>query len=258
MIDSNGHRLLPAEPKVAVLGDSVIAGIGVRGRSYARAVAKELNAAHLLQLARSTHTILDAVGHIDRLREFEPDLVIVSVGGSDGLVHAGVAMQKLLDRFAPKSWQGIEGLEPRPWFSDERMEKWRQKATSAAKLIVKRIGVKLTGGYRRVPPEQFKPAVEELFAGLDSLNCNIVIMGLPRADDKLWPGTNAGAPDYLGAILAGVRRYPNFFYVDPEPLVVRWDDFCVDHAHFNESGHAKVTAAILAELAPVRPAVNAS
>ena len=43
--------------KLAVLGDSHAAGLGVRGRSYAIRLAERLGDAEVLQLARTTQTV---------------------------------------------------------------------------------------------------------------------------------------------------------------------------------------------------------
>ena len=247
MSHTQGLRV-PVQPRTAVLGDSVIAGLGVRGRSYARLVSEEVDSSALLQLARSTHTVVNAVGHLDKLRSFDPDLVIMSVGGSDGLVHAGMALQKLMDRFAPKSWQGIEGLEPRPWFSGQRAERLRQKTTMVAKLVLKHIAVRATGGYRRVPPEQFGVALEELMSGLDELNCLVVVVGLHLADERIWPRSNASGEQYTRLLQQAVDRHDCAVFVDPKPLLHSWDDFGVDHAHFNENGHRKIADGVLAAL----------
>jgi lysophospholipase L1-like esterase len=246
----------PPQLKVALLGDSVIAGLGVHGRSYGRIVAEELGASQVLRLARSTHTILNAVGHLGRLREYEPDLVIVSVGGSDCIVHAGRAVQNLLDRFAPKSWKGIEGLEPRPWFSGEKAERGRQRVTGTVKLVVKRVGIALTGGYRRVPPVQFEPALQELLAALDGIGCIVAMVSLHEVDDRLWPRSNASAREYNATTRAHLATYPRVVYLDPNPLLRRWEDFCADHAHLNEHGHARVASMLLDALSSVSPNVH--
>ena len=237
--------------KVALVGDSVIAGLGVHGRSYGRLTAECLGAAHVLRLARSTHTVVNARGHIDRLWEFNPDLIIMSVGGSDCLVHAGHAAQSLLDRLAPKSWQGIEGLEPRPWFSGEKAERRRQKVTGMLKLLLKHIGIALTGGYRRVPPKEFATALQHLLSSLDGMGARIVFVGLHELDDRLWPRSNDSICEYNQIIQSQLLQYPRIVFVDPNPHLDRWSDFCVDHAHFNERGHANVTRAILEALRPI-------
>src|SRR5947209_765923 len=112
---------------VAIIGDSVIAGLGVGGRSYGKLVAERLGAKRFLRLARSMNTVNNAVESLERLQSDPPDIAIVSVGGSDGLVHAGSWVQRALDNHGPKSWQGTQGLDPRAYLSGTARERLRQR-----------------------------------------------------------------------------------------------------------------------------------
>ena len=150
-----------------MLGDSVIAGLGSPGdptrdwcpRSWTARPSSSLPVAHTQSSMRSVTSTSSA-----------PSIPIgPRVGGRQRRSSPrGYDPKKLMDRFAPKSWQGIEGLEPRPWFSGQRAERARQKTTMVAKLALKHVAVRATGGYRRVPPDQFAAALEQLMAGLNA------------------------------------------------------------------------------------------
>jgi lysophospholipase L1-like esterase len=249
----SGTRL-PASPFVATVGDSVIAGLGVGGRSYAKLVAEQLDASRFLRLSRSTNTVHDSVGNLDRLRVERPDLVIVSVGGSDGLVHAGSWVQRTLDNHGPKSWQGMQGLDPRTYLSGGRRQRVRQRVTSFVKVSVKHVGIRLTGGSRRVEPDSFSEGVRDLLAGLAELECVVVVVGVHAPDEKLFPRSPASLLEYERLTLAELANYPDFAYVSPKGLLHMWNDFLVDRAHFNDSGHAKVAEAVLKTLRTRSPA----
>ncbi|MHA3702946.1 SGNH/GDSL hydrolase family protein [Jatrophihabitans sp. YIM 134969] len=242
---------MPARPRVVALGDSVIAGYGTGGRSYVDEIAGRLDADRVMSYARSTFTVLDAVRMLDRVQRFEPDLALVNLGGSDGLVHAGEAVENLLARFAPKSWRGVEGLEPKPrGRAATKIGELRQQATGLAKLVLKHIGVRLTGGYRRVTPDRFEPEFETVVRTLTEAGVFVVVVGLHTPDERLWPRSTASGHEYEAATQRVLTRYPDAVFVDPRPVLLRWDDFLVDHAHFSETGHHKVADLIWAALQP--------
>jgi lysophospholipase L1-like esterase len=245
MADESEQFRIPKQPKVALVGDSVLAGLGVHGRSYGRLTAKQLDAVEVLQLARSTYTVLDALEKIERLKAFGPDLVIVCVGGSDALVHPSRSLERLMDRYAPKSWQGADGLEPRPWFTGTRYERARQRATTFAKVTVKNIGIRMTGGYQRVPLPLFDVKFGELLDSILSLGSTVVVVGLHDCDERLFPRSNRARAPYEAAIQQHVADRPGVVLVEIKDLLVPWDDYLPDHAHLSEQGHAKVTAAMI-------------
>ena len=218
------------------------------GRSYAKLVAERLEASRTLRLCRSTYTVLDAVDKLDRVHAQRPDVAIVSVGGSDGLVHAGAWVQRMLDNHGPKSWQGMQGLDPRAYLSGTRRQRVRQRATSLIKVTVKHVGIRLTGGSRRVDPDAFADGVRDLFAGLAELDCVVIVVGLHMPDEKLFPRSTASLLEYERLTTAALASHPDFVFVRTQGLLDTWDDFLVDHAHFCESGHAKVAQAVLAAL----------
>ena len=232
---------LRARPRVVVLGDSVIAGYGVGGRSYADTIAERLHAERTMSYARSTFTVLDTVRLLDRVRKFEPSLALVNVGGSEALVHAGAAVERLLERFAPKSWRGVEGLEMKPVQRPPgRVARTRQVITGYLKLVLKHVGVRITGGYRRVTPDVFEPKFRELLQALDDLGCVTVVIGLHTPDEFFWPRSTASGLEYEVATQRVLQDFPNALFFDPKPILHRWDDFLSDHAHFNDGGHRKV------------------
>lgn len=259
---------LPERPRVVAMGDSVIAGYGVGGVSYADTVGERLQAERVMSYARSTFTVEDSVRLLPRVLAFGPDVVIVNIGGADGLVHAGEAVERFLGRFAPKSWRGVEGLEPKPAQEKPPQEetgllKLRFRVTGLIKLVLKHIGVRLTGGYRRVTPDRFEPAFEQVVATLAEAGVTVVVVGLHAPDEWLWPRSTASGLEYEAAIARVLDRHPEALFVDPKPVLDRWGDFLSDHIHFNRRGHDKVAALVWRALEPAtapaaRPQVAAS
>lgn len=235
--------------RLAVLGDSHAAGLGVYGRSFAVRVAERLGA-DVLQLARTTQTV-DQIGSAEllRLRAYGPDMVIVSFGAAEGFVHPSRVLQRILDRFAPASWRGVAGLEPRPYFSRSRARRWRQRVVSGTKVLIKRGIIAVTGGYHRLPVAEYDLRLRALLDELDPAVPKILI-GLWRVDDRTFPRSNAVLrrnDDVLRAIAA---ERDDVVHVPTRELVRCWDDYLADHAHLGDSGHDRVADAIQAATRP--------
>ncbi|WP_067508165.1 SGNH/GDSL hydrolase family protein [Actinoplanes sp. TFC3] len=225
--------------RLAILGDSHAAGLGVHGRSYAVRLAEQLGA-EVLQLARTTQTV-DEIGEdeLQQLRAFAPTLVLVSFGAAEAFVHPSRMLQRILDRCAPKSWRGVAGLEPRPYFSRTTTRRLRQKLTSATKVVLKRSIIKVTGGFQRLPAGPYE---DHLRALLDSLEPAVpkILIGLWAVDEHAFPRSNPGlvANDEVLRKLAAERA--DCVYVPTRDAVTRWDDYLADRAHLNDRGHDRI------------------
>jgi hypothetical protein len=221
--------------RIAVLGDSHAAGLGVRGRSYAILLADRLGDAEVLQLARTTQTVAEIGPEtVARVREFGPDLVVLAFGAAEAFVHPSRLLQRVLDRCAPKSWQGVAGLEPRPYFSGGLLRRLRQRVVSGGKVLVKRTIIAVTGGYHRVPADVFAGRIRELLAALGPDPVPLIV-GLWPVDDRMFPRSNPQLRRNDAILRAAAREY-GAVYVPPDGLH-QWDDYLADHAHLNDRGH---------------------
>lgn len=232
--------------RLLIVGASSAAGLGVRGRSFAVRFAETLGGhVEVLQLARTTQTVADLGPEaLARIREFRPDLVVCCCGAAEAFVHPSRLLQRLLDRFAPRSWRGVAGLEPRARYSRSRLKRLRQLLTTRCKGLLKRAIIAVTGGYHRLPAEVFEARLRELldvWAG-----CPTVLIGLWRVDDRLFPRSNAVLDRHDRILRAIAADRDDVRYVATTDAVRRWDDFLADHAHLNDDGHDRI-AALIAE-----------
>jgi hypothetical protein len=229
--------------KVAILGASSSAGLGVNGRSYAVRCAERLGA-EVLQFSRTAQTVLEVTPQmLAEVREFAPDLVILSFGAAEAYVHPSRFLQAVLDRFAPRSWRGVAGMEPRPYFSRSRGRRARQRLVSRVKVLLKRRIIRVTGGYHRVPSEVFAERLREILDGLGP--AGKVLTGLWQVDAYMFPRSNPvlRRNDDLLREIAAERADTS--YVASVEVVRCWEDFLADHAHLNDRGHEKVADLIL-------------
>ncbi|GGQ40360.1 SGNH/GDSL hydrolase family protein [Couchioplanes azureus] len=231
--------------KVVFLGGSSTLGLGVRGRSYAVRYAERLGPdVETLQLSRSAQTVADVTPEtLERIRAFRPDVVILSFGAAEGHVHPSRFLQALLDRFAPQSWRGPAGMEPRPYFSRTRTKRARQVLVSGTKVLVKRAIIGLTGGYHRLPSDVFEARLREI---LDELGpATKVLMGLWRVDARKFPRSNPVLRHNDGLLRSIAAERADVRFVDTADAVRYWDDFLDDRAHLNDAGHDRVAGLIL-------------
>ena len=230
--------------KIAVVGSSHSAGLGVYGRSFAVRAA-ELIGAEALQLSRSAQVVAQVRDDlVEEVRTFGPGLVVVSFGAAEGHVHPSRLLQRLLDRFAPANWRGPDGLEPRPYFSRRPARRLAQRAISRLKVQVKRALIAATGGFHRLSPADFEAGLRDLLDRLGPVPK--VLVGLWPVDDRMFPRSNPVLRRNDAILRAVAAERDDAVYVDTAGVVRRWEDFLDDHAHLNEAGHDRVAALIVA------------
>ncbi|WP_432830737.1 hypothetical protein [Dactylosporangium sp. CA-092794] len=236
--------------RLVILGGSSSLGLGVRGRSYAVRVGELIGVdVEVLQLSRSAQTIADVEpAMVEQIRRFRPDLVILSFGAAEAHVHPSRWLQAVLDRFAPRSWRGPAGMEPRPYFSSRRYRALRQRIVSAAKIRLKRIIVGLTGGFHRLSSEEFDRCLRELLDRLGPVPK--VLVGLWSIDDYMFPRSNPvlSRNDTLLQLIARDRE--DVIFVPTRDAVEYWSHFLLDHAHLNDRGHDVVARLIMTGIEP--------
>ncbi|MFI5931767.1 SGNH/GDSL hydrolase family protein [Actinoplanes sp. NPDC051494] len=233
--------------RLAVLGASSAAGLGVRGRSYAVLVAERLDA-DLLQLARTTQTV-NEIGPdaLERIHTFGPTLVIVSFGAAEGFVHPSRVLQRILDRCAPRSWRGPAGLEPRPYYSRTPVRRWRQHAMSATKVLLKRLIIPVTGGFQRLPEPAYEKRLRALLADLPA-GVPKLLVGLWPVDERSFPRSNRALRRNDEIMRAAADERADTVYVPAADAVRPWTDYLADHAHLNDQGHDRVADLILSTI----------
>ncbi len=226
--------------RVAILGSSSSYGLGVGGRSFAVRYAERLDpAAEVLQLSRSALTV-DEVdpGTLAELRAFHPDVVVLSLGAAEAHVHPSRLLQALLDRFAPASWRGPAGLNPRPYYSRSRLRRMRQLVASRSKVRLKRLIIGATGGFHRMDTDEFAARLRQL---LDELGpAPRVLVGLWCVDTYMFPRSNPVLRRHDDLLREIAAERGDTVFVPTADAVRYWDDFLEDRAHLNEQGHARV------------------
>ncbi len=233
---------------VVVIGDSSSVGFGTRGRSYPVLVAESLESP-LTLLADFGKTTRQALAEdLPAVAGCDPGLIILQTGMADSLLHPGRRVQQLLERFAPPTWHGVDGLERRAVYSSRRRTALLQRAGAAAKTTLKRLLVR-ANGWTRMTPDDYAACLDELLTGLEATGAPVVSIEIYRTDERIFPRQRATSAPFVAAHVAVTARHPGVVVVRPDEVLHRWDDFLGDHGHWNAAGHAKVAALVTDRLA---------
>lgn len=238
-----------SRPRVVILGDSWIRGLGTNKRTFGRLIAKGLDAAEILDLSEISRTAPDIVaGHLDEIAAFAPEVALLCVGGADSLIFPAWTVQRLIDKYAPKDWQGVEGMMPRARYSRDRWPRLRQQIGQTFKVLIKQALINVFGGRRRVSVGELDVAVHRILEVLDLGGCHVVCIGFARVDGWLSPRANASVAKTNALLRSIMSTQPRAVYIPTDELVQRWDDYLPDHVHLNLRGHRHLAEGVLAHL----------
>jgi hypothetical protein len=232
-------------PRVLIVGDSQIFGLGTNGRTLGKLAAERLAATAVLDASGVSKTVGDALADADQIRAFGPSVAVLCCGGTESLVHAGPAVQRLVERWAPPTWHGVNGLDPRPYYSRRLRRRIRQRITSTLKVGVKHVVVRATGGQRRVPSKELERNLRALLALLDEIGCLSVFVSMWEIDERMFPRTGAAFAETQAVLEGCVAEQPGAKLVDAWHALNYWGDFQEDHLHFNETGHRRIAGLVV-------------
>ncbi|MEJ7785198.1 MAG: SGNH/GDSL hydrolase family protein [Solirubrobacteraceae bacterium] len=237
--------------RLLVLGSSIASGLGARGRPFPRLLAEALGDPPLLDLSKSGRMIDESLALTAEIAAFAPTLAVLQHGGAESVVHPGPFVDRLINRFAPSSWHGVAGLQPRAYYSRDPHRRRGQRRTSRLKVAIKRVAIPMSRGRPRMTSETFAVQLVELIAMLHGLGCDVVVLGVHPRDERLFPRSQAVA-DRLDAVIRRIAETdPRIVFVDLVATLRCWEDYLEDRLHWNTDGHIRVTAAIVAAVTPL-------
>lgn len=250
MNDTNAATAPPARgPRTLVVGDSWVRGLSKGQGSIARLFPEQLGAAEVLDVSKISRVVPEVVAdHLDEIEDFAPELALLAIGGADSLVFPAQWFQRLIDRFAPPEWAGVEGLMPPAILPRDRKKRLRKKVETFVKTLIKQFMINVFGARRRVPLDEFENSAQVLMRALDRLGVVMVVVGCSDVDHLTFPKSRK----CIHATNAVLRRlaaaYPNAMYVEARSFVRKWDDYLVDRVHLTREGHQAVTAGVVAAM----------
>ncbi len=247
MQNSAQHARHRAGPRTLVLGDSWLRGLSKGQHTMSRYLPEAAGASEVLDLSRISRIVSDVVdGHLDEIEGFAPELAFLAVGGAESLVFPKPFFQKIIDRYFPPQWHGVEGLQPsaRP----RRDRKLRPRLEAFAKVALKQVLVNVFGPHRRQELSHYEASLRIVLDVLHAHGTVVVIIGATDVDGWGSPRSSEHirAANRVNARVAD--EYRDVLFVETNPYVVKWDDYLVDHVHLARSGHRAVTDGVLGRM----------
>ncbi len=237
----------PAKPysRALIIGASLSAGLGYSGTSFAQIAAADL-AGDFLDLSLSGQRTKNLIAAEDEITRFGPDLVIGELGFAEAMVHPVRRIQDVIERWAPDSWHGVAGLEPRARYSSKTSRRVRQMANSHVKVWVKYfLFEKLSMGEPLVPFDESLDDAEAFLEFLGQTGAHVVLLGVPKVDGHLFPRTDRNFEQWNGVVEKLAENRPGSQFVALAPAIREWEDYLPDRLHLNESGHARAAEVII-------------
>jgi lysophospholipase L1-like esterase len=227
---------------IALFGDSIANGFGIRGRPYGQQVADALGL-RLLDLSASARQITQ---WRDLLTDdFRPDVAIIAHGITEAIVRPTPAQLRRL----PRRWRAPGEMDPRAYYSSRLSRRVLERGESALRWRVRVALIRTGRTHRLTDPDVYEDALRQLVSELEGRGTRVVILGPPDLDEKFYPGTPASFMQYMEA----ARRVGGEF-VPLSGRLDRWADYCPDRLHPNQAGHTRVGRILLAHLAARDPA----
>ena len=181
--------------------------------------------AYVLDVSKISRTVPDTVAHcLEDIERFAPEVALLAIGGADSLVFPVQWFQRIVDRFAPPEWVGVEGLMPPAMLPRDRKKRLRKRLEIFAKTLIKQLMINLFGARRRVPLDEVERASEALLSTLDRVDATVVVVGCTDVDDLTFPKSRKNIRATNAMLSRLVVRHANAMYVDPRPMVDKWAD----------------------------------
>ncbi|MDK0557896.1 GDSL-type esterase/lipase family protein [Clostridium perfringens] len=227
--------------RIAVIGDSISEGLGKKKYNYCNElkenIEKELKInCKVKNFAFTGKTIFYANEIRKEIELFKPNIIISFFGSVDGMVRPN--KKKPFWSLLPKRYTGNGMLDPRPFYSRNKIKSFCEHIDSFIRWHIKILLMKLCGTYSWVSIEEFEKEYRKF---LDYFNgkSNLILVSTVYVDEKYFPNTNDNYILYNECIEKLSHEYKQEF-IDVYSLQKKkkWNDiYGDDHFHPNLDGY---------------------
>lgn len=221
-------------PRLVVFGDSVAAGMGVRGATYAQLVAEALD----LDLVDFSDVAMP-ITHSLKQYSNQPgsyELAIIAHGITEAIPRPA---QELISKMPPR-WRRDGWMDPRPYYSSHRRKRVGQRIESAVRWRVRNLLLRLRPPRYVMTLERYTTSVIELATQLTQRGTYVILLGPPDIDQRRFPGSGERTAEYWSAV-----KHVGDVSVDLMGQLPRWSSYCADRFHPNDAGHEQIAKMIL-------------
>ena len=237
--------------RIVILGDSIAAGLGVKGACYGDLISEVfIRAGKSVELRNLAHTgfqISDSLLLLPEVKTFAPDFVIIAHGITEAIIRPVPSSM----RFIPGRWRQLGWLDPRPFFSRRLWKRIYHQTESSLRWRIKVHLIKTYGGFTLTSADEFQHILSETVEMLlQQTSANIILLTQTGVDERFYPGSLSSLNLYrqcMENIVSGSRT-EKVRLCNVTHLLREWSDYFEDHFHPNVAGHAKIAEAIYAIL----------
>jgi len=234
-------------PRIAIVGDSLASGLGVR-EPYGRQLGKLVAAEKILMKAKASRMVDECIGLVERLEAFQPDLVLISTGQTEGAIHPPQWVKDLIAKHGPKSWQGVAGLDPRAVYSAEAATARRERLSTMVKVLLKFAMIKLGGAVPRMDYEEYRVRFREFLDVMGDKGWPVIVAGVGMPPQLYFPGSRKSLTLIDRIQREEVAGRANVVLLRTDEFVDMKVDVLADHVHPTVKGHGDLARAHLARI----------
>lgn len=221
-------------PTIGLFGDSIASGLGVRGESYGRLVARSLD----MQLVDFSESAMTVDASMEALTNFSGRLDVAVI--AHGVTEAILRPSPVALRAVPPRWRKAGWMDPRPYYSSRFFRRVVQRTESAVRWRVKRLLLTTYSPVQFVSYEDYLHQLTALVSTLTQTGTRVFIVGPVGIDARYFPGSHSELDRYSD----GARKIHSNF-IDIHQALDKWDDYLDDNFHPNASGHHKIADRIV-------------
>ena len=227
-----GHCKL--RPLIALFGDSIASGLGVRreSSSYGGIVAAKFGV-DLADFSASARKVDESLRLLLE-SEVRPDVAIIGQGITEAIVRPS---ERVL-RSMPSRWRRTGWMDPRPYYSASLAKRIPQRLESEVRWRVK-VALMRGGTEQLMSRSEFEVTYRALLAELSRRGSRIVVLGPPDVDTRYFPYSMDALREYADASAAVGAEF-DAAVVPVFGQLIHWTDYCEDHLHPNTFGHVRI------------------
>ena len=227
--------------RIAVMGDSISQGLGSKQYNYCNELKENIEKklkirCKVKNFAFTGKTILYANEIKKEVEKFKPDIIISFFGSVDGMIRP--RKKEPFWSLLPKRYKGNGMLDPRPFYSSNKMRAFCEHIDSFIRWHIKILLMKICGTYSWVSLDEFENEYRKF---LDYFNgkSNLLLVSTVYIDDKYFPNTNSNYILYNKCIKKLADEYcQDFLDIYSLQKAIKWDDiYGSDHFHPNLNGY---------------------
>jgi hypothetical protein len=257
--DSQARIAVRANPRIAIVGDSLASGLGVR-EPYGRQLGKLVGAEKVLMKAKASRMVDECTALVERLEAFQPDLVLISTGQTEGAIHPPQWAKDLISRHGPAGWQGEAGLDPRAVYSADAATARRERASTFVKVLLKYAMIKFGGGRPRMDYAEYRLKLREFLDVMGDKGWPVMVAGVGMPPQLYFPGSRKSLTTIDRIQREEIAGRSGVVLLRTDEFVDMKVDVLADHVHPTVKGHGDLARAHLAriELVPREDVVLAA